>query len=93
MRGFPKFFNTKQDVLNALQLFPEETKAYIQMILDTRNLWVQTEYVAPGINDETHYVRTDEAGNVYQMEYCDDPNGDIPRLGFTVEELEAIVNG
>ena len=93
MRGFPKFFNTKQDVLNALALFPEETKAYIQTLLDTRKLWVQVEYVAPGVNDETHYVRTDEAGNVYQMEYRDDPNGDIPRLGFTVEELEAIVNG
>ena len=93
MRGFPKFFNTKADVLNALQLFPEDTKAYIQTLLDNRKLWVQVEYIAPGINDETHYVRTDEAGNVYQMEYVDDPNGDIPRLGFTVEELEAIVNG
>ena len=92
MRGFPKHFNTKDDVLNALQLFPEETKAYIQMLLDTRKLWVQTSYVAPGVNDESHYTRTDEAGNTYQMEYMDDPNGDIPRLGFTVEELEAIVN-
>lgn len=93
MRGFPKHFNTKQDVLNALALFPEETKAYIQTLLDTRKLWVQTEYTAPGVEDESHYIRTDEAGNVYQMEYQDDPNGDIPRLGFTVEELEAIVNG
>jgi len=91
MRGFPKHFNTKTDVLNALAIFPEETKAYIQIILDTRKLWIQTEYTAPGVEDETHYVRTDEAGNVYQMEYRDDPNGDIPRLGFTVEELEAIV--
>ena len=91
MRGFPKHLNTKVDVLNALQLFPEETKAYIQMLLDTRKLWVQTSYTAPGVNDETHYVRTDEAGNVYQMEYRDDPNGDIPRLGFTVEELEALI--
>ena len=93
MRGFPKFFNTKADVLNALALFPEETRAFCQRLLDERKKWVQVEYTAPGINDETHYVRTDEAGNVYQMEYVDDPNGDIPRLGFTVEELEAIVNG
>ena len=93
MRGFPKHFNTKDDVLNTLQLFPEDTKAYIQTLLDTRKLWVQVEYTAPGVEDETHYVRTDEAGNVYQMEYRDDPNGDIPRLGFTVEELEGIVNG
>lgn len=93
MRGFPKHFNTKQDVLNALELYPDETRAYCQTLLDTRKLWVQVEYTAPGINDESHYVRTDEAGNVYQMEYRDDPNGDIPRLGFTVEELEGIVNG
>lgn len=92
MKGFPKHFNTKTDVLNALQLFPEETKAFCQRLLDNRKLWVQVEYAAPGVNDETHYTRTDEAGNTYQMEYRDDPNGDIPRLGFTVEELEAIVN-
>ena len=92
MRGFPKFFNTKQDVLHALELFPDQTKAHIQTLLDNRKLWVQTEYAAPGVNDETHYTRTDEAGNVYQMEYRDDPNGGIFRLGFTVEELEAIVN-
>lgn len=91
MRGFPKHFNSKQDVLNALQLFPEDTKAYIQTLIGARKLWVQVEYVAPGVNDETHYTRTDEAGNVYQMEYLDDPNGDIPRLGFTVEELEGLL--
>ena len=93
MRGFPKHFNTKQDIMNALTLFPAETKSYIQTLLDTRKLWVQIEYTSPGVEDETHYVRTDESGNFYQMEYRDDPNGDIPRLGFTVEELEAIVNG
>ena len=93
MRGFPKHFNTKVDVLNTLALFPDETKAYCQTLLDNRKLWVQTEYTAPGINDESHHTRTDEVGNTYQMEYRDDPNGDIPRLGFTVEELEAIVNG
>ena len=91
MRGFPKHFNTKADVLNALAIFPEQTKVYIQTLLDNRKLWVQVEYTAPGVNDETHYVRTDEAGNVYQMEHLDDPNGEIFRLGFTVEELEAIV--
>ena len=91
MRGFPKHFNTKQDVLNAIELFPDETRAYCQTLLDTRKLWVQVEYTTPGVEDETHYTRTDEAGNTYQMEYCDDPNGDIPRLGFTVEELEGLL--
>ena len=91
MRGFPKHFNSKQDVLNTLALFPDETKAYCQTLLDNRKLWVQVEYTVPGVEDETHHVRTDEAGNVYQMEYRDDPNGDIQRLGFTVEELEGIV--
>ena len=93
MRGFPKFFNTKADVLNSLALYPDETRAYIRTLLDNRKLWVQTEYAAPGVNDETHYTRTDESGNAYQMEYKDDPNGDIFRLGFTVPELEAIING
>ena len=91
MQGFCKFLNTKTDVLNALALYPDETRVYIQTLLDNRKLWVQIEYAAPGINDETHYVRTDDDGGVYQMEYMDDPNGDIPRLGFTVAELEAIV--
>ena len=91
MQGFCKFFSTKTDVLNALALYPDETRGYIQTLLDNRKLWVQIEYAAPGINDETHYVRTDDDGGVYQMEYMDDPNGVIPRLGFTVAELEAIV--
>jgi hypothetical protein len=91
MRGFPKYFNSKQDVMNALELFPQQTKAYISNLLATRKLWVQVEYTAPGVEDESHYIRTDEAGNVYQMEYQDDPNGAIPRLGFTVEELEAMI--
>ena len=91
MRGFPKFFNTKADVLNSLALYPDETRAYIRTLLDNRKLWMQTAYTAPGVNDETHYVHTDEAGTVYQMEYMDDPNGDIPRLGFTVAEMEALI--
>ncbi len=40
MKGFPKYFNIKQDVLNALAVFPVETKAYLQMILAERFSWL-----------------------------------------------------
>jgi hypothetical protein len=40
MKGFPKYFNIKQDVFNALAVYPEETKAYLQKLLDERFNWL-----------------------------------------------------
>lgn len=159
MRGFPKWFNVKQDVLNALAEYPEETKAFLQRCLDERFSWlvtkklddgtpeklaalqeyntaradILTEHLAKigktldsvaslsaasgkgvalegglekveeiakfedGTVDETSRVvevrddKTKEISERYQEEYMEDPNCKLFRLGFTVEEAQALV--
>jgi len=159
MRGFPKWFNVKQDVLNALAEYPEETKAFLQRCLDERFSWlvtkklddgtpdkfaalkeyntaradILTEHLAKigkdldsvaslsavsgkgvmlegglekveevakfeeGAVDETSRVieirddKTKEITERYQEEYMEDPNCKLFRLGFTVEEAQALV--
>lgn len=100
MKGFPKFLNTKQDYLNVINLFPEDKwKPKLQALLDERIRWVNEGLLVeddPGITDETHKVREDldEQGVVsqrYQLHYKEDPNSRLFRLGFTVEEAQALI--
>lgn len=161
MRGFPKWFNVKQDVLNALAEYPEETKAFLQKCLDERFSWLVTkklddgnpeklaavqEYNSAradtltehlekigkgldsvaslsavatmgkgiameeglekveesakfeeGVVDEVSRVievrddKTKEITERYQEEYMEDPNCRLFRLGFTVEEAQALL--
>jgi hypothetical protein len=91
MRGMPKTWNTKQDVLLSLEHWPDETKAALQQLLDAKDDWLIVKKLTDGetgTEDATHRVRevTDESGTVverYQEEYVEDPNGRIYRLGFS----------
>ena len=100
MKGFPKYFNTKQDVLNVIEEYPLETKAFVKKCLDERKGWITTGKIADGvagIADDTHRVaecKDDASGLVterYQEEFMDDPNCKLFRLGFTVEEVEELI--
>jgi hypothetical protein len=101
MKGFPKHLNTKQDYLNLLPLFPEQTKAELQRLLDERIGWVTTSRLNDGdegLTDETHRVDAleDDTGTVterYQVQYMEDPAAELFRVGFTVEEVEGLING
>lgn len=97
MKGFPKVFNTKQDVMNCLPVFPEKTKAFLQNSLNGYRDWVSTgsfETEAECVKDETHdyIVQENEEENVYvQTEYMIVPGNIIDRLGFTEEEVKEIL--
>ncbi len=97
MKGFPKIFNTKQDVLNCLRMFPEKTKAFLQYSLNGYKDWVATgsfETEAECIKDETHdyIVQEGKEGNMYiQREYMIVPGNMLDRLGFTEEEINNIL--
>lgn len=101
MKGFPKHINCAQDVQNLLALYPDQTKAAVQKMLDERQGWIMTgklEAEEAGLTDDTHEVRdiTDEAGNVterYQYEYMDDPGCELFRIGLTVEQAQEVING
>ncbi len=95
MRDFPKWLNTKQDYLNCLNLYPDETKKSLQVLLDSRFNWFQTAILADneqGITDETHKIVEFE-NERSQYELLEDSNARIFQLGFTVEEVQALIGG
>lgn len=51
MRDFPRWFNTKQDILNALTDYPEQTKEYIVKLLTDRFIWTENNGVFTLIED------------------------------------------
>jgi len=99
MRGFPKRFNTKQDVLNTLPSYPKETKEFLQTILNTRKNWLIVKVLEDGeqgINNLTNRVQEHKDDNDVviqrvQEEYKKDPNATMYRLGFTVTEIEELL--
>jgi len=86
--------NTKQDYLNCLELNPSDTKSRLQNLLDNRFNWFDVAVLATADNaviDATHrIIGSDEL--LYQ-EYKEDSNALMFGLGFTVEEIEGLING
>ena len=95
MRGFPKHLNTKQDYENCLKDYPEETKAKLKNLLESRFIWQDKEIIKAGnegIEDSTHRVVEIENHDKMQQELVEDVNAEIFRLGLTVEEVEGLIN-
>lgn len=92
MRGFPKFLNTKQDYLNCLTMFPEETKKALQTLLDNRFNWFDVAILEEEVTELAENQRIIEAdGEKMLQEKKEDPNARIFLLGFTVEEVEGLI--
>ena len=99
MQGFPKWFNTRQDVDLCLVEYPEEMKAKLREWLENRFVWVTTATLPgreAGIEDATHRIIEETADSGSPVEYLQqglqvDPNYHLFRLGFTVEEAERII--
>lgn len=93
MRGFPRTISTKIDVQNLFQLYPDETREYLQKMLDTRFVWRSTGAITEGmagVQDATHRVMRTESG-LEQFELVEDANAKIFRIGFTVSEVEEML--
>ena len=97
MQKFPKHINTKQDVLNLLELYPAKTKAFLQNCIDGyKNFVPVSEHnnKSDCITDDTHdYVTTEEEGvaKYIQREFKVIPGNDLARLGVSLEEAMAMV--
>jgi len=98
MRGFPNHLNTKQDFLNLLDDYPDETRAALQTLIDEKNQWLNTGLLGSddkGITDGSHKVveveNAAEEIERYQYEFKEDPNAKIFQLGFTVEEVQKLL--
>ena len=99
MVGYPKFLNTKEDYEFVRANFPKEQwESDFKALLNERYEWFNLgEIEGEGVTDDTHKVvedkRDDETVVRYQYEYKANENARIYRLGYTVEEVEAILAG
>lgn len=98
MVGYPKFLNTKEDYEFVRANFPkEEWESDFKALLNERYEWFNLgEIEGEGVTDDTHKVVEDKQddGTItrYQYEYKENENARIYRLGYTVEEVESILN-
>jgi len=96
MKGFPKHINTKRDVEILLDMYHTETKEFLQKCLEESENWVNPVKLADnevGIEDIAHCVRIEENGERYQLTWGFDPGCTLARLGISVAEAEAMING
>ena len=104
MRGCPRTFATKQDYLNGIATYPEETKAALRRLIAARFEFVSTGELSEGedgIEDENHQVITsnetdqktgEQVQKRIQLEKRESDNARLFRLGFTLEEAEQLVS-
>lgn len=104
MRGCPRTFATKQDFLNGIATYPEETKAELRCLIAGRFEFVSTGELSEGedgIEDENHQVITsnetdqktgEQVQKRIQLEKRESDNARLFRLGFTLEEAEQLVS-
>ena len=104
MRGCPRTFATKQDFLNGIATYPEETKAELRRLIAGRFEFVSTDELSEGedgIEDENHQVITsnetdqktgEQVQKRIQLEKRESENARLFRLGFTLEEAEQLVS-
>ncbi len=104
MYGYPKIINTRHDVeylvgyLGSKWATPENTQrglAYLHSLRDRTQHYVfdraLEEGEAPDGDEPDYRVIEDEDGARHQHRLEDDPNAPIYRLGFTVEEVEQLI--
>lgn len=86
-------FNTKNDFFNYLTVAPEETRKELQLLLDNRMIWKTTAILddsEAGQTDDTHRVIGEQ--EKIQQELIEDSNARIFQLGFTVAEVEELLD-
>ena len=94
MEGPARHLNTKFDY-EYVREHQDNWKDYWQELYDSRLIWDNVDLVGEGITDATHRLiqSQDEEENpiTIQQELVLDANCKLLRLGFTVEEVEAVL--
>jgi len=96
MEGPARYLNTKYDY-EYVKEHQDNWKDYYQTLYDSRLIWDNVELVGDGITDATHRLiqsqdmETNEPITI-QQELKLDEHCKLLRLGFTVEEVEGILN-
>ena len=100
MKGLPKTLNSKQDYLYLKENTSKEYYVpFFQELLDSRFGWYFEKYIEKeeGIEDDTHkVVEENNMGESEEIKYAqyvwkENENAKIFRIGFTVEEVQEII--
>jgi len=101
MRGFPKVLNSRQDYENIVSDFgyTEKVKRAYQGLLNTAEKYefdkeLAAESDRTGTEPEYKVMTQEEEGTekIVQFKLVDNPNGKIFRLGFTIEEVQEVID-
>lgn len=102
MQGYPRYINTKADIDYVIDNFPGDSRTteFLQSLLTDRYGWYPVGKLvdgADGTTDDTHKVvdLETEPGITerWQYELRENPTARIFRMGLTVAEAEALLNG
>lgn len=102
MQGFPKTLNTREDFEFVRSNFAKELWApEFQALLDSNYGWFFVKELGedePGVIDDTHKVeeQRDTSGEAekvvrYQFEYREVENSKLKRLGYSVSEVQTLL--
>lgn len=86
--------NTKQDYLNYLTQNPKKAKEELQQLLNLRYTWSDIQILLSKdgfVEDDTHRLIENDGEYLYQK-YVEDKNAKLFRIGFTVKEVEDLIN-
>ena len=88
MIGYPKFINTRDDMVYCLENFPDDqrNRKFLQSLLDERFGWYPCDECEA---DETHKViEAMEDMPISYYELRENPTARIFQMGLTVEQVE-----
>jgi len=101
MRGFPKVLNSRQDYENIVSDFgyTEKVKRAYQGLLNTaekykfdKELAAESERTGPVPEYKVMTQEEEGTEKIVQFKLVDNPNGKIFRLGFTIEEVQEVID-
>ena len=84
---FPTSLQTKSDFIYAIKnVNPHHAIQLFQDLLDSVPAWINVGKTTNGISNDTNKIV-----NNYQYSYTTNPNCRLYRLGFTIEEVQNII--
>ena len=95
MEGPAKYLNTKFDY-EYVREYQDNWKDYWQTLYDDRLIWDNVDLVGEGVTDATHrLIQSQDMESqepiTIQQELKLDEHCKLLRIGFTVEEVEAVL--
>jgi hypothetical protein len=101
MRGFPKVLNSRQDYKNVVNDFgyTAKIKRAYEGLLNTaekykfdKELAAESDRTGPAPEYKVMTQEEEGTETIVQYKLVDNPNGKIFKLGFTIDEVQEVVN-